>query len=67
MIGGVAENVIYGAQKFLTSVVISRTLHNFEPIKKALSLPDSFTEHEDDITDKGLENRGNLESLKQLH
>lgn len=52
MLGGVTENVIHGASKFLTSVVISRTLHNFEPIKKAPPLPDSSAEHEDEITDK---------------
>lgn len=52
MVGGAAENVIDGASKFLTSAVISRTLHNFESMKKAPSLPNSSAEHEGEITDK---------------
>lgn len=44
--------VIYGAQKFLASVVICRTVHNLEAIKKT-PLPDVCTEHEDGITDNG--------------
>lgn len=34
-----AENVIYSALKFLTNVVISRILRNFEPIKNHLICP----------------------------